>query len=739
MSWFGKFLPKEASKEEYFITLGVEEHRIRAAVASIKGHSVSIVGSGESEFSEGENETEAADIAISTAEKNLGEKTLVQKVVFALPQVYLENDKVKPEYRARLQKITRELDLKPSGFIEYPAAISFFLEREEGSPPTLILLSVGRTHLTVSLIRVGRVQQNLTIPKSESILTDIESALPDLQAEILPSRILLYDESDKLEKIREELLRFSWHKHSSFLHTPKIEILPNQKILTAIVEAAGSSFIPSQSQVKDLQMEEEKEVKPGKVQDLEKEKKETEEKETVLHKEAETKEVQVEEELKITEEEDFGFVQETETQHKNIKHPKHPPILVTEQEEIKEDITIDNKKSLSLPKFSFSFPKFPSLSVNLFLFILSIFIAGGFIVGAIWIYPKATVGLIVYPLTASTQADITLTTNSSDVKPDKNIILANNLTIEVSGQKSIPTTGKTNVGEKAKGEVTIYNKTVNSKTIPKGSVLQNGDLKFTLNEDVSIASASDTGEGLTFGKTNTPAIATSIGPESNLTTGSILTFKDFPESSYTAKTLSGFSGGTSREVSSVAREDQNKLETTLTEELLSQAKQQLVLKVQTGEKLLEGTISKSIVSSKFSSDVGGEAKELSLSMTLKINAYSFRDEQLSNLAAQTITLLPTGFTLDTNRTGIKIDQVKTNQKDGTITAKATITANFWPQLDQENIKKSLIGKSYVQAADYLKTVEQVGGIRITIDKKLPLLNNLLPLSSDNLTLIVVSI
>ena len=51
MSLLNNLLPKK-EKEEYFLTLGVEEHKISAAVALIKENRVTIIGTGESEFKE---------------------------------------------------------------------------------------------------------------------------------------------------------------------------------------------------------------------------------------------------------------------------------------------------------------------------------------------------------------------------------------------------------------------------------------------------------------------------------------------------------------------------------------------------------------------------------------------------------------------------------------------------------------------------------------------------------------
>src|SRR3990167_4049776 len=299
MSLLSQILPKKESKE-YFLTLGIEENFIRAAVIELFHGKAKILGIGKSEFSEEKNESEACDIAITMAEKASGADLLTEKVIFALPQIYLDGENVKPEYLKRLKKVTKELNLKAHGFIDYSSAISFYLENTEGSPATVRLMDIARNHLTISLVRVGKVTKNIIVQRGTSLVEDFTASLPQLQAEILPSRIILYDNLENTEDYKEELLKFPWHKHSIFLHTPKIEVLSNEKILTAIVEAASTSFLPASPDGGPVPPEE---VPAGAVEETVRE---TEEKIAETLKPAET-----EKEVMEIKGENFGFVEES--------------------------------------------------------------------------------------------------------------------------------------------------------------------------------------------------------------------------------------------------------------------------------------------------------------------------------------------------------------------------------------------------------------------------------------------
>lgn len=718
-----KILPKK-EVSEYFIALGVEEHRIIAAVAEIKQTHIKILGHGESEFREGENEIEAADIAISTAEKGLPENVYVRKVVFGLPPVFLEKDKVKPEYMGRLDKITRELDLEPEGFVEYPQALASYIERKEEASPTLLLLSIGRNHLILSHIRVGKVENNVIVPRTTSLNSDFENIISRFKSEILPNRIIIYDEVKgvQMEAIREELLDFSWHKFSSFLHTPKIEILEDHAVYTAMVEAAAGSmvkkFLPHSQDHQTISSQPEKKEEAAKP----------------IPAIAET----------------FGFT--PAGIHKNQEMPASFSETVSNiredlfpssiQKETTESINEKRDDNIHKPKSSPQFPisiKFPHVSLKFLpitVFVLSSVILLGLIFSLIYYYPKASVNLIVYPQYSREQLNITFTTNPGKVNSDKKIILAKIISEEAIGDKTIPTTGTTNIGESSKGDVTIYNKTTAGKNFPKGTILTNGQLKFALDNDINIASASDTGEGLTFGKTNVSVTALEIGPSSNLTAGSIFVIKDFPQSSYYAKNNAALTGGTSREVASASKDDQNKLFTSLKNELETAVRQKIMQKITTGEKLIDTSFDTDIISQKFSKDVGMEAKEISLTLKIKINTYVYIESDLSTLISKDIFTSPQGFKIDNSRVQTKISQVKT-EKNGDLSATAILTASFLPEIDISLIQSKISGKSYQDASSIVSTFGNIGGIEITKDNELPIFNDSLPGKKENIKIYIV--
>lgn len=692
MSFLNKILSKKEVKE-YFLVVGVEENRIIASVASITGKEVTIIGSGQSGFDEISEETEAADIAISEAEKKVGEDVLVEKVIFGLPLTLLDKDKIKPQHLARLKKITKVLSLTPCGFIEYPEALANYLETKEESPPTLLLLSIGKTQITFSHIRVGKIENNVIVEKTSTITSDFEKALSAFSTtEILPSRIMLYDESGdaQLDDIREELSRYSWHKHSAFLHTPKIETLETEALIYALVEAAAQSL------GKDLQLEEKEEL-------------------VIAPKDIQEKTV----------EETFGFVKNKDINEEQEK------MIVEVQDKVKESLLTKS------PKINFSLPKLNSVKSPLIILGIVIILLLSFAFLTFWYYPRTTVNLIVYPSSSISNVDVLFTANADNIKSGKNTILATTITQDVTGDKTISTTGKTKIGEKSSGEVTIYNKTLSSKTFPQGTILITDNLKFTLDNDATIASASDTGEGLTFGKATAKITANEIGPEKNLASGTNFNLRDFDKSSYYAKNNDKLFGGTSRDITSVAREDQDNLLSSLTEGLTILVKQQIIQKLNPGEKLLDTTLSTDVSSKKFSKSMGDEAKELKLDLTIKVSGFKYKEKDLLDLTQEMAAKVPTGFTLAIDKTNIHISDAKTDKKEG-VSGKANIMYYFTPKIDVDKIKSDIAGKSFLEVDKYLSNIKEIGGVEIISEQRLPFMTNKLPQRRANIQISLVS-
>lgn len=721
MSFLDQILPK-SKNENYYVVLGVEQHHIIAIVVYMEGTSVEIKGFGESDFGKDGNEIEAADIAISTAEKSLPDDVLVQRAIFAVNCNYLTGATIKSEYRKKLNDITKELNLKPHGFITYPEALSAYFETQEGSPPTALFLAVENHQLICTLIRVGKLKQTEVVTRTQSIVADVTEILPKFKIDVLPSRIILYDHQEKLEEVKEELLRFPWHKHASFLHTPRIEILPPSALTRALVEAAGSSFL-KEFTLEDNATQEKKELHvPA---------------EKKLHEKAHEQQSSFDN-LSIPEE-TFGFIIGTKEQHLHKPSSVHETIDKEHEKKERDQDKTGIASAFKLPSFIFpriSFPPVMKPFLALVIPVIGICIAGIALFSLVFYMHKATVALVVFPLTSTQQIDIVLSPKSADATGGKNMIPVTEIAEQATGTKTAATTGKTSVGENAKGEVTLYNKTLVTKTFPKGTVILHNDLEFTLDTEVTIASASDTGEGLAFGKNTIRATAASIGPDGNLSAGNTFVFKDFPENSFIAKNTQTFAGGTSREVPSVSKDDEEKLVSNLTQELVSNAKSKLVAKLSIGEKLIDVLVHPEITSKKLNPPVGTEAKETTLTLSIKMSGFTYKEEDLRSLTQKIIVSAPAGFTMTADQITVTIDEAKLD-KNGLILAKGKIHAYFLPEIDTQAIANQLPGKTYDQVSAYVSSIPYIGGVKIFQEKSLPFIQNKLPLVKQNINIKIV--
>ncbi|MBI4067368.1 baseplate J/gp47 family protein [Candidatus Gottesmanbacteria bacterium] len=724
MSFVDKLLPKD-KPQEYFLTLKVGVETMAAIVWEVRGSKIAIIGQGNSTIEEKQDLVEAANIAISQAENSLPPDKIVEKVIFGLPVEFIEANKIKQSTLLELKKLTHKLSLTPLGFIELPEALAHFLKTRENSPSSAILLGVGPKNLTLSVLRVGKIYENITHARGENFLQSVEEALKKLISnEVLPSRVLLYDESSNLESLAEELVKHPWHKNGAFLHIPKIEALSKDDVINALVESAAAEIIQTVNADEFKTTEVKEEVPAG--------------------AKAEEKEVRRDEEEIKDEAGLLGF-------HKNKDVLEEAPI---EEEEIisvertPEEIAPPPKKlsgiklpSVHIPKFHFANFHLPSLGGIRFLPIIIIVIIllalGGVGVYAYYQIPKAEVRLLVGVESMQKEVEIILSANTQTVDSESLTMPAQTIETEVSGEKEAKTTGKKNVGNPARGSVTIFNKTTSgSKTFPKGTILLANNLKFSLDSDVNVASASDTGEGLTYGKTDAKITASVIGPEGNLGGGNNLTFADFPSSSYTAKNNEALSGGTSRSVSVVSKADQDNLLTDLSTELKEKAKTALFEKQGEEEKILDESMEVNVVNKKFDKNIDAETTALKLALTAQIKAQAYRTSDLNELARVIlVNNIPPGYEFSPTRTNIKVNDIK-EEKDGSYKASSIISASLLPKVPLEKIQRDLAGKSLSDAQDYLRKERSIVGVEMSIDSPFPFGKDKLPLKSQNIALTI---
>jgi hypothetical protein len=237
-------------------------------------------------------------------------------------------------------------------------------------------------------------------------------------------------------------------------------------------------------------------------------------------------------------------------------------------------------------------------------------------------------------------ARITLDPKAAATDPEKLILKAELTKKDVTGSDILATTGIKLVGDKAGGVIKIFNKTAALKTFTKGTELTSGAIKFILQDDVQVASASVIQNGVEsetrdYGEAETKVTAIDIGAEANLAKDATLKIASFDAGTYTAMVKEGLTGGSSREVRVIATEDRLKLQKTLLADLTKKA--EAAFKADSGNgRYLMATNRTLQTTAKFDGEVGKEAETLALEMTVTFEGLQYTREDLKPIIVKVL-------------------------------------------------------------------------------------------------------
>lgn len=718
-----KLKHKEELPEQFF-ALELSEDTIKSAVWTVLDGHTKVVKIGSNQTWDGKNESaliEKVDQSISDASENLDPEP--SGVIFGLPELWLEKETITTDKKALLKKICTELDLKPLGFVNTDTAVIQFLKIDEGTPPSAIFLKLSSVELNLSLVKLGKILGTELVGRSGDLGPDVEEGLSRFKKiDTLPSRMILYNGQSDFEEDKQQLISYDWEEKLPFIHFPKVENLGNDVSIRAIALAGGSEV------AKSLGFE----IKPPPPQPLDK----------PTAKSLGFSSEDIAQSIKtVTDSSEANASETTKTDSKlypaNAEPQKepYPETAVPDQEKAESpDFTNQNPKpKLNLTGFVstltktfgkvfsklksiFKFKKAPKtltlVSIGFLLLFSSVF-------AAYWYLPKAKVTIIVEPKTIDENLELTIDSNATTLDLENTILPGESVDISVEGSKSAPTTGTSLIGDPAQGDITIYNKTDDSKTFSAGTILIGTDnLTFTLDEEVEVASSSAGDESITFGKATGKITASSIGPDGNLSSGTTMSFKKFSDNNYSAKVIDGLSGGTAREVKAVSEDDQATLLEALTTNLKEQAASDLQSKLGSDRSLVDVEDQDEIMKKSFNHDLDEEADNLKLDAKLEYTALSYKKSHLDLLLEQAIKeKIPDNYEVSQS-SEIEIEPAVLN-KNNTATIEVTFKAKLIPKLNFTDVKTNLKGRYPNLVQEYLATLPGFISADITITPNLP--------------------
>lgn len=735
------FLPfrKKDSSPEYFFALNIGAERLTAALWVIEGRYLKILDSASGVYG-------SVDEIISVTDRLLDQILGIrdaepQKILFGVPDAWLTDDNLKDENLKLLKDLVGELDLAPMAYVAGSHALIHFLEKEGGIPPTAVLVGFEKHHLTVTVVRAGKLDGSKTVTRGETAGADIERVLLKFtDVETLPSKILIYGlENESLEKLKSQLLSFSWMSKLSFLHFPKIEVLSEDLEIESVCLAGGSEINSGISLVK--QESEKSKVKSVETQ-REKKREPIDE-----FEEAEQKARRTDKSLgfvvgdvseRVQESDEIDEVEELMSRKEPLSHDGVEEELIPvdqgramEIEDFEEERAV-SPGHLEEKKPSFNFRRFipgnfTHLSILLILIGIVVLVVGSYLTLA-----KADVKIFVEPKILEKDAQVISDPNQKEVNEETKTIPGQIVELDVSGSSKASASGKKQIGDPAKGTVILYNKTNESKSISKGaSFSSSSGQKYTLDTSVNIASSSASDIGITFGKTNAHLTASVVGPDGNLPSGTELTIANTPSSQVSAKAEGNFSGGTSKDVTVVSDDDHKKLLAQLASELRKEAQQKLQEKNQ-GKKILEEALAENITKRSYSKKVGDQASEFSLDLSIHYKGTAFEDKDLKQIVGKLVTTdVQGGFKLDLEDTETQADVAKL-EKDGKLIFLARFKAKLLPEFDIEKIKDQIKFKTPAEVSDLLKSMENILGSEIKIIPQLPGFLNRMPIIEKNI-------
>lgn len=223
---------KKGEEKKYVLALLLQDEVIRAVIFEETSGSIRIATQAQAtltsllEQTPFEDLLDAVDRAVTSAESALPHGLQTTQTVFGVKAGWIEEGKIKKEHLAELKKICDELSLTPIGFLVFTEAILHLLHKEEGAPVSGILVETGKQHITVSLVRAGRIISVKQVSLEASLPDTVDTALKQFSdVEILPARIILFDGKEN-NKTTQSFISHSWSKTLPFLHVPQVTILP---------------------------------------------------------------------------------------------------------------------------------------------------------------------------------------------------------------------------------------------------------------------------------------------------------------------------------------------------------------------------------------------------------------------------------------------------------------------------------------------------------------------------------
>ncbi len=730
-------LTSKETTPELFWALVIEKGLVQAGIWYIGESVAEVVSVGAGVPWESEDELiEATDAALSSAIQKVPEDyPEPQKTVFGVATSWVTNGEISSENLNKIKKLCTELTLTPVGFVVLPEAIAHFYKSNEGAPLNAIVLKSGDDSLELSVFKLGELVGTTEVSRSVSLADDVIEGLSRFNgAAPLPTRFVVYDGKEgELEDVKQTLIQTNWTEGKiNFLHTPQVEVLNSEKKVLATALAGGAEI----GNVNAVVANEDEDEEGATFEEVRKD-----ESVPATPPSAASLGFSVGEDVSSMKREDVQNVAPVENAMPVANQPQQMYSMQPTQPQANSTSKfapakfaagyLARSKSLfhSFSKL-FSKPSGVSGNKNKWLTIILIALGALFITVNIlwWFVQTADITVYVTPKRAEENMRVTFDSGGG-YDPENGVIPARVITDNVSGEKTKSTTGTKLIGNKATGSVQIANGNGTAINLSAGTVLTSASgFKFVTNDEASVSGQLLPGSP---GTATVNVTAGDIGSSYNLAKGEVFSVGNYSKALVAATSTGDFTGGSSQQISAVGKEDREKLESDLINELKQGVTTNMVSKVSEGEMLVGDLVALDPVSENFDHNEGDQAESLKLSLDLSAKGLAADRTKLLEYAKKVLASKSTAdYSLSSDHIDFRFTYIE--ESEGRYAYDVVIGGNFLPNVDTEGIKKVIMGKNANVATEYLNSITGFDHADVSLKIKFPAPLKTIPRISKNI-------
>lgn len=330
------------------------------------------------------------------------------------------------------------------------------------------------------------------------------------------------------------------------------------------------------------------------------------------------------------------------------------------------------------------------------------------------VMPKATIAVTTNTENVPVKTDVTLDfAQDAVVDTEKNILPAKKVSTEKSDEITEQATGEKNIGEKAKGKITMSSQVCGAISTPssvaKGTGVSSNGNTYITQEDVSFSFSSFDGSCLNFEGNTVDIVAQESGESSNLANNSNFTVSGRSDVSG----VGSAKGGTTELITVVSDEDIEKVKDSLGDvargEALQELKQELT---EEGYSSLDVLFSVSEPSYKVTPKSGEETATFTVTQTVTYELSGYKTEDLESLFDTVLSQELEGRSDNKNVSdkGLESVQFESVEKNSLV---ASTVAVIGPSLDTDSLAEELAGKKQSEIIDRLESIEGVTNVEIS--------------------------